>query len=68
MRSLTFTPKAYATEVSGPIFPPFRKSANGRVDVTTANILFSLLDFDRFEEADIYYRLFGTPVTESLKS
>jgi len=35
--------------------------------VTTANVLFSLLDFDRFEEADIY-RLFGPPVTGKLET
>lgn len=36
-------------------------------DVTTANILFSLTDFDRFKEADIYH-LFGPPTTALLET
>ncbi|WEW58184.1 hypothetical protein PRK78_003652 [Emydomyces testavorans] len=36
-------------------------------DVTTANILFSLSDFDRFTEADIY-DLFGPPATGELET
>jgi serine/threonine-protein kinase SRPK3 len=35
--------------------------------VTTANILFSLLDIDRYTENDIY-RLFGTPETAPLET
>jgi hypothetical protein len=35
--------------------------------VITANILFSLLDINRYIESDIY-RLFGTPKTAPLKT
>lgn len=37
------------------------------LDVTTANILFSLSDIDRYTESDIY-RLFGTPETAPLET
>jgi len=37
------------------------------LDVTTANILFGLLNMDRYTESDIY-RLFGAPETSPLES
>jgi serine/threonine-protein kinase SRPK3 len=37
------------------------------LDVTTANILFGLLNIDRYTESDIY-RLFGAPETAQLET
>lgn len=55
-------------EVSVPLLKPvLGRVANRRLDVTTANILFGLEDFDRFEEGDIY-RLFGQPKTGELET
>jgi serine/threonine protein kinase len=66
-QSLSFTPRACVMEVSDPILKPVSGRAANRLDVTTANILFCLEDFDRLGEDDIYH-LFGRPKTGELET